>query len=261
MDRPVGTMAVYGFHNLCRAIVPRAMRWMTWIGVDAGWRGSKSNAPPERGYPLAVRERIRVQFSLMEHKRNVFVVVAVLALIAGLVYLIPRSHRDDTPGPPSPVKLPEPVTPVEEAQPKQAPDQPDARGNETARKTGTLTGQVTCEQTGAVCSGAHVRLEWSGAVEPLAVVRTDDEGRYRISRILPGSYYIRLLTDASPQVFAGFHVRAGEETKLDLKVPPGSARIYGRVTDRKTGEPIAGDSGVDVSEHTPSVCIWSGWAI
>jgi 5-hydroxyisourate hydrolase-like protein (transthyretin family) len=126
----------------------------------------------------------------------------------------------------------------------------------TASAQAVLVGTVTDAESGAPIAGAEVSLEsWDG--QPVASVRTDAEGRYRIQR--PGEA-IYIATAGSPghlrSEFARIELSPGEETVQNFVLKPhaapaptrpvlapltaGAGEIAGRVLDRTTGTPITG---------------------
>jgi protocatechuate 3,4-dioxygenase beta subunit len=171
--------------------------------------------------------------------RNILTLLAVLLLIIGLAWC--ASHRVPTDHHPGPAVSDTPVPPAPEPRPEVSDEEPEPQlpMRPADHTLGSLRGRAIVGQSGAACVGAEARLSRDGT-EVFLVLTTDDLGRFSVPKFRPGKYYVRLLSATNPQVFTEFTIVAGEETRLELAVPAGNARIFGRVTDRKTGHAVEG---------------------
>jgi len=121
---------------------------------------------------------------------------------------------------------------------------------------GVLTGRVLGAPTMEPCAGARVglyeldptdgtdRFPWAYAMSrpPVAWVRADASGDYRFSALRPGSYRMRVLTTDRPELHADvppIRIELGKETVRQVCLVQGIT-VRGKVTDRSTGQPIAG---------------------
>jgi 5-hydroxyisourate hydrolase-like protein (transthyretin family) len=140
-----------------------------------------------------------------------------------------------------------------------------------------LTGRVL-DSRGEPVVGAHVAwfpirspesalLDETNGVEPVAAgeVRTDAEGRFRVSTAKPLEVWVRVSSPGAPSVdLLGPFDTADESTDLDVEVPA-VERISGRVMD-PSGKPIGGarvrvSSGSEdegVLEHADTTSVADG---
>ena len=113
-----------------------------------------------------------------------------------------------------------------------------------------VSGAVT--QAGKPVAGARVSVNSLSSRSWIASVKTDVEGRYRISHLSPGRYSLSVqLGDRTPG-----KQPARQQEQVEVKDGPvtmdfvfGTGKIVGRVVDKATGEPLKG-ARVMVSLHS-----------
>ncbi len=122
-------------------------------------------------------------------------------------------------------------------------------------KPGTLRGKIVFATTREPCADVTVavyrsdpmdamtRLSWYTHNRPPVIsVRSIPDGTYRIEGLRPGAYRVRILSCEAPQTHSmseAVSVEAGRESVKDFVVGRGFV-FTGRVTDKDTGEPVAG---------------------
>jgi protocatechuate 3,4-dioxygenase beta subunit len=99
-----------------------------------------------------------------------------------------------------------------------------------------IKGKITDRKTGRALRGAEVVVERDPPIRALA----DEEGRYEINQLSPGSYTLMVSHPGYQRVRRRVEVEAGEVKEENFALVPIPARIEGRITDRKTGRPLRG---------------------
>lgn len=108
---------------------------------------------------------------------------------------------------------------------------------------GSITGVVTNAQTTDPIIGAVVILDDSGVI--VATGLSDGDGRYVVSGIAPGNYFIHAEASGYQSLVQGVTVFSNQTTTLNFELVPDPGEITGRITDSSTSNPIAGAS-IDV---------------
>jgi protocatechuate 3,4-dioxygenase beta subunit len=102
-------------------------------------------------------------------------------------------------------------------------------------RPGRLTGRVLLSSTGKPCPEAEILLE---GMHSTFRALTDDDGRYVLDAIAPGSYWFEVIPVGHPCLnLADFRIRAGDIRVVDLLVDEG-VRVAGRVVDARTEQPV-----------------------
>lgn len=125
------------------------------------------------------------------------------------------------------------------------------RPSQTADSTGRIAGRVTVEGTNTALAGVHIMLFPSGRpmgpMGPPPQATTDQDGRFVLDRVVPGSYRVDAqkigfvsLNQPGQNTAVTVDVVAGRATTFDLRLQKGGV-IAGRVLD-PSGEPMAGVS-------------------
>jgi Carboxypeptidase regulatory-like domain len=98
---------------------------------------------------------------------------------------------------------------------------------------GNLTGIVRNSATGDAVVGASVVLgTWS--------TETDDQGRYALAGLPPGSYALRVTIEGHVPHEMSVTIRPGASETVDVPVTPMLGSVTVRVVDASTGNPIEG---------------------
>ena len=119
-----------------------------------------------------------------------------------------------------------------------------------AARSATLSGQVRYGPTGQPAADALVEAEAISDEQNTVLAKTDKDGRYQMTRLMPGRYNLGLNTTSpptAPSPLADWTVPAqqvtaheGEtQTGMDFSLTHG-ALLTGQVTDKATGKPVAG---------------------
>lgn len=104
---------------------------------------------------------------------------------------------------------------------------------------GSITGQVTDILTGAAIAGATVNL-YDLFNNPLRTVSADDNGRYQILDVAPGTYEVVAAAANFGAAAAGAIVNSNTVTQTNLALQPNPATVSGTVIDSQTGQPLVG---------------------
>ena len=111
---------------------------------------------------------------------------------------------------------------------------------------GTAQGQVTNAEDGKPVSGIRVGAQAAGTGEGWGEAVTDAGGRYRITRLRPGSYNIALFLSGerektvTARAFEKTEIKPGAAAESHDFLLIKGARITGKVTDKSTGRPLGG---------------------
>jgi len=81
-------------------------------------------------------------------------------------------------------------------------------------------------------------------------LRTDNDGRYQVGGLVPGSYRLRAGNTFPPREVGTVRIAGAEERTLDLELAAGTAAIKGRVVGWRDQEPLDG-AAVMLYRHTP----------
>lgn len=85
----------------------------------------------------------------------------------------------------------------------------------TPVRWGSIAGTVTCE-TGAPLAGAVVAIGGESPTHRDIGALTDDGGRYRFERLVPGRYTLMVNAEGYAMATRQVSVEAGEEARLDF---------------------------------------------
>jgi hypothetical protein len=95
---------------------------------------------------------------------------------------------------------------------------------------GEVSGTVT-DPKGAVVVGASVTVYPEGGGQPVATVRTDAQGQYKVPNVPPGSYTVGIVAEGfGPVMSERQTVAEGKTTKLDFKLEVASVETSVTVT-------------------------------
>jgi uncharacterized membrane protein len=111
--------------------------------------------------------------------------------------------------------------------------------------SGQLRGRVTDDRTGRPIAGAVVSTQGQSD-------STDSGGNYAITNLAPGKHQVSVRSANYSSETSAVEIKPGSSTSRDFKLTPkpggatasggreGTGQLRGRVTDDKTGRPIAG---------------------
>ncbi|MBD7965920.1 carboxypeptidase regulatory-like domain-containing protein [Fictibacillus norfolkensis] len=104
---------------------------------------------------------------------------------------------------------------------------------------GSVEGIVTDAATGAFLSGTNIELRKISSSGPVvATTLTDDQGRYRFSRIPAGNYTIVATNKQYGNDSAAISVESANVTFLDLQLSPATASVSGTVRNSDGSIPL-----------------------
>lgn len=107
-------------------------------------------------------------------------------------------------------------------------------GDAFAQQRGTLTGQVTNEETGQPVAQAQIQLLGGGASQGTL---SDTQGRYRI-QLAPGGYDLVVeVVGYRGQRFDGIDIQAGQTTTFDLRLTSQAQELDGLIVSASRGTP------------------------
>ena len=107
---------------------------------------------------------------------------------------------------------------------------------ELSSDNGAITGVVTDMTTKKPVPGVTVHTEDG------EFTTTDSEGRYRFEHVYMGDVWVYFIKEGYGTRAAQAAVRPDKTVTLNMEMPQASAIITGRVTDKRTGEPLEGVS-------------------
>ncbi|HWQ55511.1 MAG TPA: TonB-dependent receptor [Bryobacteraceae bacterium] len=116
-----------------------------------------------------------------------------------------------------------------------------AGGSLAAEPHGSVTGQVY-DPVGRILVGASVRLESQGE-SPEKLTRTDEQGRFQLAELPPGTYSITASSDGLLPQTQHLTLSSGESRSLNLHLPLGTLSQQVTVTATRTAEAIVAIPG------------------
>jgi hypothetical protein len=103
----------------------------------------------------------------------------------------------------------------------------------------TLEGQVRVQGIGRPCAGARVDVFDPNGYGNRVRTTTDARGAFRIARLSPARYTVRVAPVDATQTFQLVGLRAGQTVRVELESEPGKL-LAGVLTDADSGRPVAG---------------------
>ncbi|MGA4719889.1 carboxypeptidase regulatory-like domain-containing protein [Fictibacillus nanhaiensis] len=105
---------------------------------------------------------------------------------------------------------------------------------------GTLTGLVVTN--GTPLAGATIVVRESGSGTVVSRTVADDQGRYTVTNLVPGTYAVTASQDNYQTLALGAIINSNQTTNVSFNLAPNPAAINGTVFNSVTGTPITGAS-------------------
>ncbi|HTJ41580.1 MAG TPA: von Willebrand factor type A domain-containing protein [Kofleriaceae bacterium] len=130
-----------------------------------------------------------------------------------------------------------------------AADTPQSSSTAQPQTTGAIEGVVTDVDSGQPLPGATV-VATSPALQGEQVVITDDNGRYRIENLPPGTYTITVYYNDQTVQRAGIAVGVAKSATVSMKIKLGSQGEVISIEDRApTIDPSSTSQGITITEE------------